>query len=93
METGHQENTMTYKPVDHKTVGQFTGVQSDSRIGLYEGDVITFGNSKTTHVIEWSKAHWLAKNIIPNNYNYTGRALFCDDVWGIKVIGNIHDEN
>lgn len=77
---------------DDMKLMQFTGLKSENGQDLFEGDVITFGNSDTLHKIVFSKkGYWLAECIGENDYNYDGRAMHCDDVWDIVIHGNIHE--
>ncbi len=90
----HQSTTNIYmlNNNDSCVLMQFTGLISANGTDLFEGDVITFGNSDTLHKIVFSeKGYWFAKCIESNDYYYIGRAMHCDDVYGIKIIGNIHE--
>lgn len=81
---------MLYTPVNHNTVGQFTGLHDKNGEEIYEGDILALQetDNKVTHcpVSMNCKGYWS----IDFGINY-GVCLGLVDKKRVEVIGNIHD--
>lgn len=81
---------MLYTPVNHNTVGQFTGLYDKNGEEIYEGDILALQetDNKVTHcpVSMNCKGYWS----IDFGINY-GVCLGLVDKKRVEVIGNIHD--
>lgn len=81
---------MLYTPVNHNTVGQFTGLYDKNGEEIYEGDILALHETDNivTHcpVSMNCKGYWS----IDFGINY-GAYLGLVDKKRVEIIGNIHD--
>lgn len=72
--------------VDPNTVGQYTGVNDNAGVSVFEGDVIQNGDKGFFYVVEWNQDGWAAKQV--------GRSSFIDLYYwrkDLSVKGNRFD--
>jgi uncharacterized phage protein (TIGR01671 family) len=73
-------------PVRRDTVGQYTGVNDNAGVPVFEGDVIQNGDKGFFYVVEWNQDGWAAKQV--------GRSSFIDLYYwrkDLSVKGNRFD--
>lgn len=74
---------MLYTPVNHNTVGQFTGLLDKNGKGIYEGDIITEGVNK--FICEYHEGCFVFRDT--SDGKFILNAIVCIS----HIIGNIHD--
>ena len=78
------------KSVLPETVSQFTGIEDEDGHWIYEGDMINFKYQEKSGVyfylgeVYWGESGWLVQSLLGKKYRL-------DEIFGIKVIGNIYD--
>ena len=72
--------------VDEDTIGEYTGITNQWGEKLFEGDIVVIGNGKRKHLIEFDYGcFYYTKKL--------GLKKFYSNLyWGLRVIGNIHDD-
>ena len=102
-ETGHCENYLNPMPVDHKTVGQFTGLYDSKGLEIYEGDILQV-LYKCCLTGEWKSDYLIEVYYDLQTAQYWGRCRNGEEigsVWDsfiehgyiapLEIIGNIHE--
>lgn len=80
---------MLYTPVNHNTVGQFTGLYDKNGKEIYEGDIVRCNEFVYEVVYESKRFASFALRRDKDMYDhYFGEAMECD---ACEIIGNIHD--
>lgn len=79
---GHIESV----PINHETLGQFTGIKDKNDVKIFEGDIVKLPLSETNCKVVFKSggfvAEYSSKGLTVNNSLYGG---------GVEVIGNIYD--
>jgi len=86
----------TFDKVNKNTVGQFTGVEDDKRVKIFEGDIVSFyevlGQKGITKpfkgVVKYGKGYYYVEYINERNRKGIWNLSSC---WHLVVVGNIHD--
>lgn len=82
--------------VDHKTVGQFTGLTDKNGVKIFDGDIFKRIDNKDTFLVVWEKDcylsrtiydNWIKSNILNRNNDVSLNFM---TTFQIEVIGNIH---
>ena len=71
-----------------ETIGQFTGLKDKNRKKIFEGDIVTNGDSVQYRVEYWD-INWSGFVLTDANETWEGYLGNCDH---IEVIGSIHDK-
>lgn len=94
----HTDNYLSITKVNENTVGQFTGLHDKNGKEIYEGDIVTIGNSGIIFRIAWHKylAQFYYAFLIDGEQKKNDRnanIIEMMEEYPIEVIGNIHDNH
>lgn len=90
------DNSKEGTPIDPKTLGQYTGVKDKRDFKIYEGDVVTawiettpnyYNPDDNIHLVKGEVFLDVGCFLFGDGYYLDG-----DHIWGLEIIGNIHDK-
>ena len=96
----HIGNWVEAHPVDPETVGQFTGMTDKNGKKIFEGDIITVGETRLTWLIAFDGATFYATDnderqqvcfALFEQYSFDRKAKKWMPPDNFEIVGNIHD--